>query len=357
MFDKKRISMPYNVSLDIGVSSVGWAVTSSITGKLLKFKKQNMWGVRLFDEGNTAKERRLNRAARRRLSRKKQRISLLKELIGSMILEKDLNFFLRLEKAYMDKEDKGYDYNLFVENDFNDKTFYKDFPTIYHLRDWLCNCEEKADPRLIYLAIHHIMKHRGHFLYEVKHFDVSDKSETLTVLCKTMNEILQQFEANEVVSLDKASYYLDILMNDRYSKQKKLEIIEECFETFNKEQKNLLKEYFRLLLGYKANLSKVFLYVDFSAWKKDSKFSYGDELSEEEEDKLVSVMNDYYEVLEKSKIVYDYIVLNDLLRGKTSISKAMMSIFEQHKKDLVELKRIIKTYFDSQTYYKVFKED
>lgn len=357
MSAKKRKMIPYNVALDIGVSSVGWAVTSSITGELLKFKKQNMWGVRLFDEGNTAKERRLSRSARRRLSRKKQRIALLKELIGPMILEKDPGFFLRLEKGYMDKEDKGYNYNLFIENDFNDKTFYKKYPTIYHLRDWLCNCKEKTDPRLIYLAIHHIMKHRGHFLYDVKRFDVSDKSETLTVLYKSINELLQQFEVNEGVSLEKISYCLDVMMNNMFSKQKKLEVLENCFESFDKAQKNLLKEYFKCLIGYKVNLSKVFFHVDFSGWKKDSKFSFSDELSEEDEDKLIYVMNDYYEVLEQSKRVYDYIVLNDLLRGNTTISKAMISIFEQHKEDLAELKRIIKTYFDSHTYYKVFKED
>ena len=37
----------YNVGLDIGTSSVGYAVVDADTGKVLVFKKKNMLGGRL----------------------------------------------------------------------------------------------------------------------------------------------------------------------------------------------------------------------------------------------------------------------------------------------------------------------
>ena len=56
-------------------------------------------------------------------------------------------------------------YALFVDRDYTDKDYHKQFPTIYHLRKWLMETEETPDIRLVYLALHHMMKHRGHFLF------------------------------------------------------------------------------------------------------------------------------------------------------------------------------------------------
>ena len=53
----------YFVGLDIGTSSVGWAVTNK-SYELLKFRSHKMWGSRLFDEGEyrqRSEERRVGR--------------------------------------------------------------------------------------------------------------------------------------------------------------------------------------------------------------------------------------------------------------------------------------------------------
>lgn len=50
----------YYLGLDMGTDSVGWAVTD-MDYRVPKFKGNAMWGVRLFDESNTAEERRLFR--------------------------------------------------------------------------------------------------------------------------------------------------------------------------------------------------------------------------------------------------------------------------------------------------------
>lgn len=48
----------YNIGLDIGTTSVGWAVTDADGQKLLKAKNKNLWGVSLFEAEKTAAERR-----------------------------------------------------------------------------------------------------------------------------------------------------------------------------------------------------------------------------------------------------------------------------------------------------------
>jgi CRISPR-associated endonuclease Csn1 len=39
-------------------------------------------------------------------------------------------------------------------------------PSVYHLRNELIKSKEPHDIRLVYLAIHHILKKRGHFLFD-----------------------------------------------------------------------------------------------------------------------------------------------------------------------------------------------
>lgn len=60
----------YYLGLDLGTSSVGWAVTDE-KYKLQRFNKKDMWGSRIFDEAQTASVRRVNRSSRRRNQRQK----------------------------------------------------------------------------------------------------------------------------------------------------------------------------------------------------------------------------------------------------------------------------------------------
>ena len=66
----------YYLGLDIGTNSVGWAVTDP-QYNICKFNQKSMWGIRLFESANTAADRRMKRANRRRLQRRVQRINLL----------------------------------------------------------------------------------------------------------------------------------------------------------------------------------------------------------------------------------------------------------------------------------------
>ena len=82
--EKTKNRQPYYIGLDIGTSSVGWAVTD-LDYRLRRFNRKTMWGVRLFEGAETAATRRTFRVNRRRLNRRKERLGLLKEFFAAEI--------------------------------------------------------------------------------------------------------------------------------------------------------------------------------------------------------------------------------------------------------------------------------
>ena len=61
----------YNIGLDIGTNSVGWAVVEAGTQKIIRKGRgkdtKRLWGVRLFDSANTAAERRRKEYYKKRI--------------------------------------------------------------------------------------------------------------------------------------------------------------------------------------------------------------------------------------------------------------------------------------------------
>ena len=161
----------YFLGLDMGTGSLGWAVTDS-TYQVMRKHGKALWGTRLFESASTAEERRMFRTARRRLDRRNWRIQVLQEIFSEEISKVDPGFFLRMKESKYYPEDKRdaegncpeLPYALFVDDNYTDKDYHKDYPTIYHLRKMLMETTEIPDIRLVYLVLHHMMKHRGHFL-------------------------------------------------------------------------------------------------------------------------------------------------------------------------------------------------
>ena len=86
------------LGLDIGTASVGWAATDT-EYKLIRKNKKRLWGVRLFEEADTSKDRRIYRSKRRILARRKWRLNLLEELFSEEIAKVDPNLYLRLKES------------------------------------------------------------------------------------------------------------------------------------------------------------------------------------------------------------------------------------------------------------------
>ena len=150
----------YYLGIDSGSASCGWAVTDS-DYNLLEFKGKDMWGSPLYERAETAKKRRESRGQRRRIVRRNIRIKTLEILFNNDIAKVDKNFFRRMHDSNLwaeDKKDQTCKYSLFNDKKFTDKDYFMKYPTIYHLRSELVHSNEPHDVRLVYLAIHHILK-------------------------------------------------------------------------------------------------------------------------------------------------------------------------------------------------------
>ena len=85
--------MAYYIGLDLGTSSIGWAVTDE-NYHLMKKHGKDMWGIREFDEAETAEARRTFRVSRRRRQREVARIGLLKYYFHDELAKVDPNLNL-----------------------------------------------------------------------------------------------------------------------------------------------------------------------------------------------------------------------------------------------------------------------
>jgi len=114
----------FYLGMDIGTESVGMACSDE-NYNLLRSKGKDLWAVRLFDEAKSAEERRTQRAARRRLARRSQRIDLLQEIFARFMT--DELFFIRLNNSGFNFGDKDNSlkspYSLFSDDNFTDKDF------------------------------------------------------------------------------------------------------------------------------------------------------------------------------------------------------------------------------------------
>lgn len=331
----------YYLGLDLGTSSVGWAVTDE-EYNILRFNKKDMWGSRLFDEAKTAKERRIFRANRRRLERRARRLELLNEIFEEEIKKVDENFFRRLYESNLHKEDKSIDfeYPLFNDENYTDKDYHKEFPTIYHLRNALCKENKKFDIRLVYLAIHHILKNRGHFIFEGQKFSDIKNFENLF---KETSEFLKKYgvstEDIDIKELEKA------ICNNKSKNEKKNNIK-------NILKKNLNKEFLEVFLicsiGSTVSINKVL------GIEKELKIELSKVIYENERSKYEDVLGDDIELIDYCKKIYDFIILKNILKDSENISEFKVRQYEIHKEELKNLKYLFRKYLTKKDYFNFF---
>lgn len=346
---KNRENIKYYIGVDIGTNSVGWAVIDE-NGNLLKKGKHHLWGSRLFDQAQTAQNRRNYRSSRRRYNKRRQRIGLLRLIMSDMVLEVDPSFFIRLEKTtFLDKEDKKailkdnykMNYNLFCDKDYNDKKYFKDYPTIYHLRKKLCECDEKADPRLIYLALHHIVKYRGNFLYEGQelHLESSNKEEDLKILFDILGK-------NNDTVYDISEEQIQFILKTVVENISKTAKVDECMSQLklNSEDKKIVKEFMKGLVGNKFNVSKLYMHEDLQFDDEDLKLQFSDKSYEEKITEYENVLEEKMEFIDLMQRFYSWIELSKIVGSDSqhaSISGAMVNIYESHREDLRTLKEVM----------------
>ncbi len=331
--------------LDMGTNSVGWAVTNE-DYELCRFKGKDMWGVRLFDEASTAAERRGHRTQRRRYDRLDQRLALLQEIFFDAITAVDPAFFQRLDAARLLPDDKPWKHTLFQDENFTDRDYHKRFPTIFHLRKALMEQDDHFDVRLVYLALHHILKKRGHFLFA----DLGD--DKMPAIEDALEEIKLIFN-NELemnVFCSNIGTLTNLLTNAYISQRDKEKQLQELFDATDAQK----KEWMKALAGGKAKLSTMFDDKTFDESEistvQFSEPGYEDKRSAIEE----TIGSDHFNLLECWRAIYNWGVLQRLLGGYASLSEAKVALYEQNKKDLAEMKAVIRKYGTKELYQQVF---
>ncbi len=346
----------YYLGLDIGTNSVGWAVTDP-SYRLERFHKKDMWGIRLFEQADTAADRRTKRTNRRRLQRRHKRIQLLQELFAEEMAKVDDTFFLRLNESKLHLEDKSVQekYPLFIEKGYTDIDFYQEYPTIYHLRKDLMESDQPHDIRLVYLAIHHLLKYRGHFLIDGS---LNSAKSFSTVFEQMMRSVQDGLKIDFTVSHPERVE--EILRNRTMARSSKSKLLEKEFvvdpgEDDPKILKTVVKQICTFIAGNKGDLKKVFREDLDELEKTGFKFSdpgFDEEILPDLENKIPDLLN----VVQAMKAVYDWSVLVDILDGEEYLSFAKVKQFDEHKHNLHQLRQVMKKYCEKKTWVDFFDD-
>lgn len=351
----------YYIGLDLGTNSVGWAVTNE-KYELLHLKRKPAIGVNTFEKAKTAEQRRNYRSTRRRLARRKQRVLLLQTFFAEEVAKKDPTFFLRLNNSPYFKEDKHHSlqdtkFSLFNDKDFTDKDFHKKYKTIYHLQnDIISQPDKKFDIRLVYLAVHHLIKYRGNFIKQDENINVAQFTNSLVT--DAFQELAHYFEDTDLIAaqnffVNENVRKYEAIVSDKTNGGLK-RATDKIFEQFEIKDKTL-KTLLSLALGKVTRLNQIFsdeivddeqgkITIDFKSISYEEKYN-----------DIKTVIGEVNIVLiDELKRLYDYFVISRLMDGKTLVAEAMVEKYEKHRSDLALLKKIFREHASKEDYRKVF---
>ncbi len=348
----------YYLGLDMGTNSVGWALTDEHYN-LRRAKGKDLWGCRLFGSAETSAKRRSFRCARRRIQRERARIGTLMSYFADEIDKVDPGFYQRLKESKYHLEDRSEEnqqkYALFADEDYTDKDYYREYPTIFHLRKALIDNEKESyDVRLVFLALLNMFKHRGNFLNESLSDENAgiDMSEAWQALC----EQAELFDLHLGTAADPARV-LDILGDKGLSKTETGERL--CtYMGLDKSQKGE-REIVGLLAGRVGKLVAIYGEQILGEENKGKKICYRDSSYEESYAELQELLGEEYcGLLDSAKVVHDLGLLANILKGapegKQFLSHARVAAYEKHQEDLQRLKRVLRKYNPSE-YNKMFR--
>ncbi|MGX8698365.1 MAG: type II CRISPR RNA-guided endonuclease Cas9, partial [bacterium] len=349
----------YYIGLDVGTNSVGWAVTDTEYG-LLRSHGKHLWGARLFDSSEGSKEQRVNRSNRRRLARRKQRLTILKLLFEEEISKIDPDFFNRLHESDRWQEDKRTDcrFSLFNDPGYTDKEYHNSYPTIYHLRSELANGNKPHDVRLVFLALHHLMKYRGHFLQQG---ETPEELVTPEQAFQDLVVFLRESYGQELI-LSNQSDFLAALQNTELKTQEKKKALREALGRRN--AKNVVtsdsepvlsaEHLCDLLAGGTVKLADLF--QDESLKESEQKsISLKEWLEEEKEEALLALLEDRATILLLARDVYDAARLSAIRGEHKYLCDAKIALYEKNRKDTRILKALIREHAPSR-YKHIFCE-
>lgn len=338
----------YHIGLDIGTSSIGWAVIGD-DFKIKRKKGKNLIGVRLFKEGDTAAERRGFRTQRRRLNRRKWRLKLLEEIFDPYMAEVDEYFFARLKESNLSPKDSNKKYlGSLLFPDVSDSNFYDKYPTIYHLRRDLMEKDKKFDLREIYLAIHHIVKYRGNFLEKVPAKNYKNSGASIGFLLEEVNSLYKDIIGDESVAILNSGKFEDvekIILDEETRNLDKQKSVGKLLVE-DKKKKNIVTAFSKAILGYKFNIEDLLLIKDSTLIESDKnkKITFNDENIDDIFNELSHSLDDnQMDLLTKTREIYFKFKLNMIVPTGYTLSESMIEKYEMHKAHLKMYKEFINT--------------
>ncbi|MBR3297585.1 MAG: type II CRISPR RNA-guided endonuclease Cas9 [Clostridia bacterium] len=336
------------VGIDAGTDSIGYAVTDG-EYRPIKFKGEPMLGVTVFESAKPSAERRGYRTARRRLDRVQQRVALTEELFAKEIAKLDPRFFIKRRESALFREDAS-DIGFALDGtDYNRK-----YPTIHHLIVELMQDDSPHDARLVFWACAWLMAHRGHFLSDVSPDNI-EKLFEFNSIYDGFVEFINTYYDSSPWECD-AESFSDVLKRKKGVTAKEKAFFELLFGGKKpKDDENALYNratLIRLLCGGKVKAAELFnneAYSEIASFALDT-----------DEDMLASevfaVLNeDDSQLILKLKAMFDWAILVDARRGKRTISEGKVDVYEQHTRDLAQIKRFVRKYLPGR-YREIFRE-
>ncbi|MBI5974693.1 type II CRISPR RNA-guided endonuclease Cas9 [Staphylococcus canis] len=323
------VQKPYILSLDIGTGSVGYACMD-LNFNVLNYFNKDALGVYLFDGAETAETRRLARGARRRNNRRIKRLGLLQEVLAPLV--RNPNFY-QFERQHQWKNDN----TDFKHKSLSEVLTYlgynsKAYPTIYHLQAALLNEKRQFDPELIYLALYHLVKYRGHFLFE--RLDMNDISggESFDDFIELVH--LYEVENQRTLDLDRETIeeIYNILLRNDLTKSDRVNQV--------KKKAKILDQFAKMVLGLKFSEYKLFDNADNMEALKEINQSHTLD-SEYEENLSEALTQSQIELIQLANKIYSTIVLKEILKGHDSIAIAKVAAYEKFKHELKTVKDLV----------------
>lgn len=350
----------YYIGLDIGTDSVGYAVTdTSPQYGLMKFSGEPMWGVTLFDTADLCKSRRMHRTERRRIDRKQQRITLLRELFAEPVSQVDAGFYNRITESALLRIDAGEPFCLFNDPSYTDSDYHKEYPTIHHLIVELMESNAPHDVRLVYIACAWLIAHRGHFLSDISIENVDGIISIKSLydrLIDYLNEETDEIRIPRTLDDDKIGDFEEILKKKGVNR--KLEDLQNLLNGGKKFDSNASESFpfspegiMKLLCGGSYPPAKLFFGKD----------EYGDlgnlclDTDEETFTESLAALGDDGELIRRLKEIFDRAVLADLLNGCEYISPAKVKTYDRHKEDLDYIRHFVSDNYPKDVYRRLFR--
>ncbi len=354
-----RKASDYSVGLDLGTGSVGWCAVDN-DGYLYSFKRKPTWGSRIYGSAAPAADARQFRSLRRRYDRRRQRLNLLQELFSEEMYHVDPDFFIRLNQSQLLKEDrdetcKDYACPLF-KTAIDEKQYYKTYPTIYHLRAALMHANQKMDLRLVYLALHNIVKYRGNFLYQ-EYTHLSAKDAGLSEQSSNFLTSIEHFEDDRCISFTydtaKIIHFLNNLKPTRAQNRdewQNLFVCEASDDIPEKQAKDITKCIAQAIFGYQADFSAL-----FGTEKEKSKFKLSQDEKVTDFEKICPT--EFLPLFNALKAMYSAYLLTTIIRGSNggTISNSKIAQYNAYHDDLVKLKKLVKRILGKDEYDTFFQ--